>query len=281
MKKTKNTAIIIAVMMIAVGLVASFSAMVAMGFDFTKMNTLTFVTNTYTVDESFSGISINGAECDIRLYPSEDGVCKVVCHESDKISHSVEVKEKTLTVERHDNRKWYEHIGVYWGGMEIALYLPQSEYDALYAKTLSGNIVIPEGFSFETAVVQSTSGNVSFSAEVNGNLKVKAVSGNVEMFNVTSQSISVETTSGEIDFSNVIASLNIHCKSVSGDVVLQRCDADSLRLSSTSGNITGCLLTEKVFLTDTTSGKINVPRTTSGGQCEITTTSGNIDFDVE
>lgn len=281
MRKSKQTAIVIAVIMIAVGLVAAFGAMADMGFDFTKMNSRTFVTNTYSVDESFSGISVDGAECDIRLYPSEDGGCKVVCHESDRITHSVEVKENTLTVERHDNRKWYEHMGVYWGGMEIALYLPQREYDALYAKTLSGNIVIPEDFSFETAVVQSTSGNVSFSAEVGGNLKVKAVSGNVELIDVTGQSISVQTTSGEIDFSNVIAGLNIHCKSVSGDVVLRRCDADSLRLSSTSGNITGSLLTEKVFLTDTTSGKINVPRTTSGGQCEITTTSGNIEFEVE
>lgn len=318
MKTSKKITIIVAVSLVIVGLLISFVAIAALDYDFTRMNTINFVTNTYSVDEDFTDISVNGAECDIRILSSNDGTCKIVCRESDKVSHSITVENDTLSVERYDTRKWYEHIGVYWGDIEIVVYLPQSTYGKLSAKNLSGDIKIPEVFSFSSADIQSTSGNVNFSAEVENDLtvktvsgevyigktapqklnvqstsgdvtveavkaetsiKVKAVSGDIELTDAQCQSLTTDTTSGEVEFLNVIANENVRIESVSGDIELHKCDAQTLWLKTTSGNISGALLTEKIFFTDTLSGNVNVPKTASGGKCEIKTTSGDIEFE--
>lgn len=279
MKKSKKIAIIIAVIMIFVGFALAMGATVMLGFDIKELNTLTFETNSYSVEEAFTNISIDGAECNVSLVKSEDGICNVVCHESDKITHTVEVKDGTLSITRRDNRKWYENIGVYWGDMDIEIYLPESEYDALYVKTLSGDIAIPEAFHFGDTEVQSTSGNVDFTASVSGNLSVKTVSGEVYVSRTDSKKVSVQSTSGDIDFKDVVSQEEIHIESVSGDVELYQCDAESLWIKTSSGNVSGSLLTEKIFFADTSSGDVDVPRSSSGGKCEIITTSGDIEFE--
>ncbi len=281
MRTAKKNAILIAVILIAVGLFISFGSFLAMGFDINKMNTMDFVTNTYSVDEKFSNISVKGAECDVRLVPSEDAACRVVCNEGDKISHSVTVEDDTLVIERKDNREWYEHIGIYWGGMEIVVYLPQDEYEAIHVLSVSGDIDIPKEFSFSEAKIDNTSGDVSFSAPVKNELSVKTVSGDMELTNIECQSVTATSTSGEIVFSKVTAQENIHIESVSGDVELLKCDAGSIWIKTTSGEVSGTLCTEKKFIVDTVSGDVDVPKSTYGGKCEIKTTSGDVEFTIE
>ncbi|MGN1048779.1 MAG: DUF4097 family beta strand repeat-containing protein [Eubacteriales bacterium] len=315
MKTAKKVAIIAASALIAVGLLISFGAIIAMDFDFSGMNTITPVTNAYSVKESFTNINIEGAECDIRLLASDDGLCKVLCSESDKISHSVEVNNKALFIKRTDNRKWYEHIGVYWGKMEIAVYLPQSDYEYLYVKSLSGNIEIPEGFSFVEADIHNTSGDIFFSANTENDLSVKNVSGKLSVSNsspirldaestsgnvtissvksaaelsvktvsgdiglrdIECKDIYAESTSGDVAFSDVYASEKIRIGNVSGQIGLYGCDASSLWINTTSGDVSGTLLTEKIFIAESVSGNISVPYSGTGGKCEIKTTSGNI-----
>ena len=66
----------------------------------------------------------------------------------------------------------------------------------------------------------------------------------------------------------------------SGNITLEKSDAGELTLKASSGNITGSVLTEKIFLAESSSGRINVPKSVSGGRCEITTGSGNIDLRI-
>lgn len=321
MKNTKK-AIMAAVILVAAGLAIAFGGMAAMNFDFNKMNTLHFTTNTYSVDESFTNISIETAECDIRLLPSEDDSCKVVCEESKEIFHTVSVKNNTLTIDRTDARKWYKRIvGIYWGDMTITVYLPQTAYASLSVLNVSGNTAIPEDFTFTDAKIRSTSGNIDFLAPVEKDLSLKTVSGNLHAEGTNPKSLDAQSTSGDIDYadsivsddmtidtvsgkircsnvsasgdinmettsgkvtlSGVTAAKAIQIETVSGNIELKSCDADTLWLKSTSGKVSGTLLTKKKFLTDTTSGRINVPQSSSGGKCEIKTTSGNIQFEIE
>lgn len=288
-----------ALTLIAGGILIALCGMLAMGFDFTRMNTLNFVTNTYDVDEAFSDISVVGAECDIRLLPSEDGTCQVVCTESDRIDHSVEVVNGTLNITRHDRRSWYMHFGVYWGSMEILVYLPVSELGALNATSVSGNIEIPEDFSFETAALQTTSGDITCFAPVKKDLSAGTTSGNIRLGGSVCETLSADSTSGSINISDVrclnadagtvsgslklsgvVADEFIRTESVSGDIDLYRCDADALILSSTSGDIEGSLLTDKSFDANTTSGDVSLPQTSADTTCEVSTVSGDITFSI-
>lgn len=206
-----------------------------------------------------------------------------------------------------------------WINMEITVYLPESAYASLSVVSVSGDVEIPAGFSFADAEVQSTSGDVLFlasaegalslktvsgnlsvrdsapkslraqstsgdvsiaSVEPEGELTVKTVSGDVTLARVVCGSLEAESTSGDVSCTNLFVSENLRIKTVSGDVDLRVCDADTLWIKTVSGDVFGNLLSEKQFVTVTSSGSVRVPSSTSGGKCEVTTTSGNIRFTV-
>lgn len=319
MKKAKKITIITAAIVAAVGLICVFGGVIGMGFNFGNFNSSSAVTNTYKVEDAFKSILIDDSESDIELYPSEDGKCKVVCDESEKITHTVSVENGTLTVKRQDNRRWFEYFGFFLTNMKVSVYLPQDKYEDLCATTLSGNVSVGKEFSFNTARAESTSGDVRFKADVkeelsakstsgevyientapqsltakstSGNVRISgvksadtlranSVSGNIKLTDVVCSDLTAGTTSGEVSLMNTVAGKAMSLESTSGEIELDRCDAQSLWLKTISGGISGTLLSEKQFVTKTTSGSVNVPDCSSGGRCEASTVSGNIEFKI-
>lgn len=358
MKKAKKIAIIVAVSMIAVGFVSIVGSLAFVRFDATKLNTMEWETKTYAVEDSFTNISVQGGDATVSLVPATDGNCKVVCTENEVIYDKVAVVDNTLMIERVDESKWYNNIGLHFGEIEITVYLPESEYEALFIDNSSGRIDVQGDFTFAEAEVMNSSGKIEFTADVNGALKientsggiyvgdnsveslsVKGTSGSIEVMNVVAMGdvevngssggidvskvecanlsvanssgslrlseivangdVNVEGTSGgvhiddvecanltgsnssgKINCTDVIATGDINLKNSSGGIALEACDAANLKLSATSGSIRGTLLTEKIFQADATSGSVDVPKTTSGGVCEVTTTSGSIKMSI-
>ena len=52
-------------------------------------------------------------------------------------------------------------------------------------------------------------------------------------------------------------------------------------VNTSTGDVNGTLLSEKIFITDTSTGRVSVPKTTSGGKCEITTSTGDINIGIK
>ena len=322
MRQAKKKALRFAIVCVVAGLLIGFVALAALDFNFFEMGTMESVTNAYVVHEGFTNIRVWGAECDVRLIPSEDATCTVLCNETDRITHTVTVENGTLTIQRADNRRWFEHIGFmwhYWGPIEVIISLPEQAYEDLSIRTVSGAVEIPDSFSFSRAEVDGVSGDISFSAEVEGALLLKAVSGDIrvrgtspealtvestsgkiladsvavstafccktvsgrqEISNLTCRSATVYSTSGSVIASDLMAAESIRMETVSGSIRLTECDADTLWLKTVSGSVTGTLRTEKKFVANTTSGAIRVPDTVGGGVCEVKTVSGSIRLDV-
>ena len=65
-----------------------------------------------------------------------------------------------------------------------------------------------------------------------------------------------------------------------GDIDLEDCDADEIFIVTDTGDVKGTLLSEKVFITKTDTGDVNVPNSISGGRCEITTDTGDINISL-
>lgn len=358
MKKAKKIAIIIAVSMMALGLIFIVGSLAFVRFDATKLNTKEWETKTYAVEDSFTNISVYGGDAAVSFVTAADGNCKVVCTENEVIYDKIEVVDNTLTIERVDESEWYHNIGMHFGEIEITVYLPEKEYEALFVDNSSGRIDVQGDFTFSEAEVTNSSGKIDFRADVDGALKVENTSGGIYVGDNSVGSLSVKGTSGSIEVMSVIAtgdvevtgssggisvaevectnlsventsgatrlykiaatddvsvngassSLNlesvecknltgsntsgkIYCTNVvasgdmklensSGGISLSACDAANLKLEATSGSIRGTLLTEKIFQANATSGSVKVPETTSGGVCEVTTTSGSIQMSI-
>ena len=145
-KKTKIW-LVIATFLVVIGLIMSTAVMSTYNWDFTKLSTEKYETNTHEIIEEFSSISINTDTADILFATSDDDTCRVVCYEEEKVYYPVTVKDGTLTINTVDERKWYEYIGINFDMPKITIYLPGTKYGELNIKGSTGDIEIPKDFS--------------------------------------------------------------------------------------------------------------------------------------
>lgn len=302
MKKSKKILITVAVILVAVGMICGFCGIYSLGFNFNEISTSDFVTHTYTVEDDFTNIIIEDAASNINFYKSNDDKCRVLCDEREKVTHTVVNENNTLTVRVKDERNWFEriNIGFFAADMRVSVYLPKNKYDSLNAASMSGDIDVANEFTFDNAKVGSISGDVSVKADVKQELNISSTSGDVIINNISAtECINASSVSGEIDLSNVkgkeifakttsggvmltdtVASQKLKANSTSGEIDLKRCDAKNIVLDTVSGEISGILLSNKQFITETTSGTVNVPQSVSNEECRITTVSGDIYIEI-
>ena len=253
------------------------------------------------MNEAFSAIYVGSVECGVRILPAGDGMCRAVCPEnrSGGVYHTVTVEEGTLRIERHDDRKWYQRIGVSFGPGDVTVYLPEKTYERLEVLSVSGDVRVSDGFDFGSVRLESTSGSIRMASGAQEKLEaetasgtiaienaspetleVKSISGGIELAHIRSGEITARATSGRIELDDVIAEKTLSVRNTSGSVAMDGCDAGSIKIKNVSGSVKGTILSEKIFITDTTSGSVKVPRSASGGECEITTTSGSIAIEI-
>ena len=320
MNKSKRTWIIIGVSLTIVGLFIFLGAIAALKFDFTMLNTAKYVTNSYETDEFFNKISIDANIADIVFVPSDDENCRVVCYEQERLKHSVTVKDQTLVIDTVDNRKWYEHIGFFFGNMKVTVYLPHKEYASLLIDSDTGDIDIPKDFSFENIRITGATGDVTLSASASDSITVRMSTGTITADNISSKEISLSTATGDINISsaeakgliyaetntgrikltdvacknftaesdtgniilrNVSADDSFSIKSSTGNVKFESSDAGQIYVKTSTGDVSGTLLSEKVFITDTSTGDVSVPKSVTGGKCEIITSTGDIEISIQ
>ena len=294
--------VIIAISLIIIGIIIFATVMSIYNWEFTKLSTVKYEKNTYEVDKQFNNITINTDTDDIVFVRSEDNKCKVECNEPENAKHYVEVKDGELSIGfMFNERNWYEYIGISFGTSKITVYLPEGEYNNLTIKESTGDILIPKDFEFSNIDIFCSTGNVENYASAKGNIKIKASTGSITLSDISCDGdIIVNVTTGKTNLNNikcknlfsdgdtgnlylnnVVAKDKFDFERSTGDVRFVSCDANDINVETDTGSVKGSLLSEKVFITETDTGSINVPKTLSGGKCEISTDTGDIKITIE
>lgn len=306
-----------ALALIALGGVIFVITMSINGWDFKKLGGQKFTTKTFEVQEEFENISVDAITTDVTFAAATDGKCKIVAYEGEKRPCSVSVAEGTLTVRVEDNHSWQDNL-FNVETPRLTVYLPKTTYGTLFIDVTTGDVQIPKSFTFSEVTMDMTTGDVEYSATALGAVKIALTTGDIELdgaqakafdlktttgevsaSNVLCDSMKIETSSGEtelenvacktlftdgttgsIELTNVIASENMYIERTTGDVELERCDGGEITIKMSTGDVYGSLLTEKVFVVDTSTGDKNVPQSASGGKCTITTTTGDISIRI-
>ncbi len=313
-KKTKIL-LITATALILIGCMIFGGAMTMLKWDFTKLSTVKYETNSHEINEAYKNITIVTDTADVMLVPSESSKSSVLCHEQENAKHSVTVKDGTLSIETVDTRKWYEYIGISLGSSKITVYIPQGEYNVLSVKSSTGNVEIPKDFKFEsidisvstghvknyasatnTVKVKTDTGDISIadvsadmldlsvstgkvtvsSVECRGDINIKVSTGRTGLTDVTCKNITSSGSTGNITLKNVIAEDKLSIERSTGHVKFDGSDAGEILVNTDTGDVTGTLLSEKVFIVETDTGSIDVPKAVTGGKCEISTSTGDI-----
>lgn len=320
MSKATKAWLITASALTALGLIIFAAVMTVCDWDFTKLSTVEYKTEVYNPDGEFNKITIDTDITEIELVPSENKECKVVCFESEKAEHYAAVEDGTLVISSTDKRKWYENIGISLKTPKITVYLPQNSYNSLSVESDTGNITVPETLSFKTVQINGHTSDIGFFASVSDTVQIKVNSGNISVGTLTADSLSLaagtgdikvnsvsinnginiktstgtvkltdiscgsilaDSNTGDMSFKNVLVSGSLSVESGTGNVGFDNSDADTVCVKTGTGDVTGTLLSEKVFATKTSTGTVRVPKTASGGKCEITTSTGNIIIDIQ
>lgn len=289
-----------AVILIIAGAVVFVGALAVIRFDFTKLSTQKLETNTYEFNEDFDNILVNAETAAVTFVPSDNDVCKVECVEEESLKHSAKIQDGTLTISAVNNRKWYDYICMNFWSPKVTVYLPREVYTSLSVATVTGNIEIPDKFSFETVNAAGTTSDIACRAQVSKSVEVNTTTGTITVSSAQTETVKLSATTGKvivndvacnkptaksstghIQLKNVIAEGSINVQNTTGGVEFEGCDAADILVHTSTGDVKGTLLSEKVFITDTSTGRVSVPETTGGGKCEITTSTGNIDIEIQ
>lgn len=299
MKRSTKIWLITAASLVLLGCFIFSGVMSVLKWNFRKLSTLKYETNSYGIEEEYADISVITDTADVVFVISEDGKCTVECYEQKNAKHKVEVKDGTLVIEINDTRRWYEYIGINFRSPKITVSLPQGEYDALSVKSDTGDVKIPKELKFDSIDVAVTTGDVTNYASVSGDVKIKTTTGDIRIEGVSVKALDLtvstgDTTltdvdcvslnskgsTGDISLNNVIAQEKLFIERDTGDVRFNGCDASELSVKTDTGDVRGTLLSDKVFITETDTGSINVPKTAAGGKCEICTETGDIRISI-
>lgn len=320
MDTTIKVWLIVAAVLVILGALIFVAVMSINHWDFSKLCTAKYMTNTHGIQEAFTDIVVNTDTSDILFGISDDNTCQVVCREQEKLTHSVCVVDGVLTIELVDQRKWYEHIGINLGNSQITVYLPRNDYGALTVNASTADVALPRELGFENVAISLSTGDISSFAAVSQKAKFKAstgrvwvesiapetldisvttgsitvtdaactgdvtlgvTTGKVKLTDMTCQNLYSSGSTGDLTLNNVTASGSFNLKYTTGDIGFTKCDASEIICKTTTGDVTGSLLTPKVFITRSNTGHINVPKTTTGGKCQITTGTGDIQITIE
>ena len=312
--------LITAASLILIGCILFAGVMTTLQWDFMALTTVQYETNTYEIGEVFDDIFINTDTADIAFVLSDDETCRVECHEEENAKHSVTVEDGTLTVELTDKRSVIGYIGLNFGSSKITVYLPKTEYANLLIRGDTGDVEIPDDFIFQDIDISLCTGDVELCASASGMIKIKTSTGGICAKNISVFSLDLTVSTGKVTVSDVSCGgdvtvavstgktylTNVACKSVisngntgdiylknviatekfsversTGDVKFDGSDATEIFVKTDTGDITGSLLTDKVFMAQTDTGNVNVPKTADGGRCEMITDTGDIKITIK
>ena len=315
MKQAEKIWLVTAVSLLLVGVLIFGGVMAAHHWDFAALGGTKYETHVVDIKEDFQNISIRSHTEDIVFLPSDDGACRVVFYEREKEKHTADVQDGTLSLAVADAGKWYNHITLFSGSPRITIYLPLAEYASLFIEESTGDITIPGDFTFGSVDISADTGDVACSASSLGRIHIGLSTGDIRVDHLSAGELNLSVSTGKVEVCSVAcegdvgvrvstgkaALTDVSCKNLlstgstgdmtlervaaaetisversTGDVRLEQCDAAELLIQTDTGDVTGSLLSEKVFIAQSHTGRVEVPETTTGGKCKITTDTGDI-----
>lgn len=315
MSRTVKAWLVIASMLVGLGLIVVAGVMFAYEWDFTKLSTVTYEINTYEIGDAFDSISINTDTTNITFVPTDEENCFLECYAPEKVQHSATVQNGRLAIHTVDTRKWYDHIGIYLYSPKMTVYLPKEKYAGVFIETDTGDVVIPQDCSFGTLEIEANTADIDCLALVSETVKIETDTGNIKMNGLTAERVGLSTETGnitlnaaavknklevetdtgkiqlavilcsslraksdtgDVNLENVVALGGFSIQTDTGDVIFDSSDAQEIFVKTETGDVQGSLSSHKVFVTKTDTGHVDVPKTTTGGKCEITTGAGDI-----
>ena len=231
-----------------------------------KANTVEVVNEEYDLsDKDFTNFKFDLDVTDIEFKVSEGSEKKVVLRESKKVHHEVSVNENTLSIVQHDNRKWYEYAFNFVPfNMKATIYLPAGSYENLDIKNETGDLLIPENYTFNNLVVNQSTGGINVKADVLDSVKIKVSTGDISLYGMNPKSVEMNASTGDIKLEKF---------NVENDISINYPKGGS------TGNLDLVDVHSKNVNLRTSTGHIHLTNVIASNGFDLKSSTGNIKFD--
>ena len=126
---------------------------------------------------------------------------------------------------------------------------------------------------------RSSTGDIELAnVQVDGAICLTASTGKISAENVTCRNLTSQSNTGSAELENVLVTDLLQITTTTGHVEIENCDAGTVVIETDTGDVFGHFLSSKWFITESDTGDIDVPHTREGGECRITTDTGDIEF---
>jgi DUF4097 and DUF4098 domain-containing protein YvlB len=129
--------------------------------------------------------------------------------------------------------------------------------------------------------IRTSTGDIRVANISAGSLDLTVSTGNTLISDLQCENLISKGNTGDISLNNVVASKTFFIERSTGDVKFDGSDAAEIFVKTDTGDITGSLLTDKIFVTQTDTGDIDIPETADGGRCELVTDTGDIRIEIK
>lgn len=299
MRKSTTVLLIVAICLVVTGMILFAITLGINGWDFRHLDTRIFETNTHPISTEFHSILVETDTPDIRVLPSPDRSCKVVCYETENARHTVTAENGTLTIRLVKNQKWYDYIGIQFESPKITVYLPEAVYESLSVHADTGDVEVSDDLTFEQISISVSTGDIHLEDITAKSITMTQSTGDVVARNVQCQQFHSTGSTGDLELHDLTASeiisiarstgdvnmkastaLQVSIQTDTGDVRFEACDAEEIVIHTDTGDVTGTLLTPKIFQVETDTGRVDVPESGTGGKCQVKTDTGDIQVEI-
>ena len=151
----------------------------------------------------------------------------------------------------------------------------------LNAKATTGDISVSR-VEADSVQIEVTTGDIEVEdLNCQTDIQIKATTGNIEVEDLNCQTdVQIKATTGDIEMRNVFTANNLRINTTTGNVNFRSIDGAEVYINATTGDVRGSFASDKIIFAETTTGKVNVPKLTTGGRCEITTTTGDVNVTI-
>lgn len=279
MKKSEKSWLIFASVLILVGLALGITVMSIYDWDFSKLSTLEYATDTYEVHGKFQNISIEIDSADILFAPASDGICKVECYDSREVSYTAATLGDTLVIESNYRFDPMEHLAIVAESPKLTVYLPEDAYGALTIVGNTGDVEIPKRFSFSSMDIRLSTGDVVCYASGFTFQNIRTSTGSIELYEVQTDAMELSVTTGQVRLTDVSCYGELSLNVSTGKSTLQDVVCASFRSEGSTGALSAEELQVSKDLTlSRSTGKVEL-KNSSARSLSVTTRTGDVSLD--
>ena len=278
------------------------------------------VENLHELTGDISNFDIDLQTADFEMKLATDGNKRVVCRETTKDVHEVNLVDGTLSIKYKDLRKWHEKLFVFdYHRNKVTVYLPADTFESFKFHASTGDVIMPHNYTFNSFDALLSTGDIKTEANVTGATKIETTTGHIYLTGMNTNSVDIKASTGSINLKDVVVTEDININvttgaikldnvmaknytstsstgdvtlknsifeneikitTTTGDVTFDRSDAATVEVNTTTGDVSGTFLSSKIFYAQSTTGRINVPPSTTGGLCKVNTTTGDISLSI-